>query len=148
MAKNRIRIDAPPDRVFAVLADGARYADWVVGTKRIRSVEPHWPEPGSRFHHTFGLGPFDIDDSSSVIELEAGRRIALKVRGRPMGEARVDIELAPAGEGGTEVTMTERPTGGPGLLLFLNPLMDLVVLRHRNAESLRRLQELVERQPS
>ena len=39
MAVNDITIDAPPEKVFALLADGRQYAEWVVGAKRIRDVD-------------------------------------------------------------------------------------------------------------
>ena len=34
-------IRARPEQVFAVLADGWSYSDWVDGTAHIRSVDPH-----------------------------------------------------------------------------------------------------------
>ena len=40
------RVHAPADDVWSVLADGWRYANWVVGASRIREVDPQWPEPG------------------------------------------------------------------------------------------------------
>src|SRR5207248_1475605 len=39
-------VNATPDRVFEVLADGWTYSDWVVGTAHIRDVDPDWPAPG------------------------------------------------------------------------------------------------------
>src|SRR3982751_3295640 len=98
---------APPDAVFAVLADGERYADWVVGAKKIRSVDSTWPEPGATFRHTVGVGPLEIKDSSTVQAVEPGRSITLKVRARPAGTARVDIILDRADDGGTDIRMEE-----------------------------------------
>ena len=57
MARNQRDIDAPPERVFAVLADPRCYPEWVVGSKEIRAADPGFPAPGTRFHHTVGVGP-------------------------------------------------------------------------------------------
>jgi uncharacterized protein YndB with AHSA1/START domain len=133
---------ASPDAVFAVLADGERYADWVVGAKKIRSVDPSWPEPGATFRHTVGVGPLEIKDSSSVQHVIPGRSISLRVRARPAGVARVDICLDRADDGGTDITMEEVPVDGMAKALD-NPLQRLL-LKGRNVEALRRLAQLAE----
>jgi uncharacterized protein YndB with AHSA1/START domain len=142
MARTTTRIAATPDRVFAVLADPWTYEDWVVGCKQIRDVDDGWPAPGATFHHSVGLGPLTVRDSTTVIESEPPQRIVLRARARPAGVARVDIDLAEAG-GGTEVAMREQPVSGPPALLH-NPLQNRLIDR-RNAESLRRLKQLAER---
>ena len=133
---------APPAAVYAVLADGERYADWVVGAKKIRSVDPQWPAPGSAFRHKVGVGPLEIKDSSTVQAVEPDRSITLKVRARPAGVARVHIELAPADDGGTDITMEEVPIDGIAKTID-NPLQRLL-LKGRNVEALRRLAHLAE----
>ncbi|HEX4906168.1 MAG TPA: SRPBCC family protein [Acidimicrobiales bacterium] len=133
---------APPAAVFAVLADGERYADWVVGAKKIRSVDPHWPTPGAEFRHKVGVGPIEIKDRSTVQAVEPGRSITLKVRARPAGVARVHIELEPADDGGTEINMDEVPIEGIAKTID-NPLQRLL-LKGRNAEALRRLATIAE----
>ena len=139
MACNETHVDVPRERVFELLADGRRYADWVVGADRVRSVEPGWPAPGSKFHHTVGAGPVKLNDSTSVLEVDAPKRILLDARARPLGRARVDIELQEH-EGGTLVVMREELASGPALLKRLtDPL-----IRLRNVEALRRLKEIVE----
>jgi uncharacterized protein YndB with AHSA1/START domain len=134
---------ASPAAVFAVLADGERYADWVVGAKKIRSVDSSWPEPGATFRHTVGLGPLEIKDSSTVQAVEPDRSITLKVRARPAGTARVEIVLDPAGDGGTDIRMEERPIDGVAKVVD-NPVQRLL-LRGRNVEALRRLAEIAEK---
>ena len=143
MAVNETVVRATPAEVYAVLADGWRYGDWVTGTKRVRAVDPAWPAPGSRFHHTLGVGWLTVHDSTSVLEAEPDRRIVLQVRGQPVGVGRVTIELAPAdGGAATEVVLEEHPVRGLAKALD-NPLFDRLV-KARNAESLRRLKNLVE----
>lgn len=133
---------APPAAVFAVLADGERYADWVVGAKKIRSVDAHWPTPGAELRHKVGVGPIEIKDRSTVQAVEPGRSITLKVRARPAGVARVHIELEPADDGGTQIHMDEVPIEGIARTID-NPLQRLL-LKGRNVEALRRLATIAE----
>ena len=88
------RVHAPAAVVWSVLADGWLYANWVVGASRIRDVEPDWPGPGSRLHHSFGVWPALIDDHTQVLTADPGRTLVLKARGWPAGEAHVRIQVA------------------------------------------------------
>ena len=126
-----------------MLADGWRYADWVVGAKTIRHVDDTWPAPGSRFHHKVGVGPVELRDSSVSEAVDPGRALSLRVKAFPAGSARVRIVLEPTDEGGTEILMEERPLEGLARRLD-NPLQRLA-LKARNVESLRRLARLAEK---
>ena len=145
MARNEIQVGATAERVFEVLRDPACYPRWVVGAKRFRFADPGFPAPGTRFHHAVGLGPFEVEDHTQVLEFDAPRRVVLKARARPLGTARVTIEVRPEG-GGSRVTMSEGPGDALTRLVFTR-LTDPLV-RRRNDESLRRLRALVERPPS
>lgn len=134
----------PPERVFEVLGDGWQYAGWVVGSVKVRAVEESWPAVGSKIHHAVGAWPLTLKDETQVELCEPSVRLVLIARGRPFGEARVDIRLEPR-TAGTLVTMHETPVSGPGKWLH-NPALD-AVLRGRNDEALTRLAALVE-QPS
>jgi hypothetical protein len=81
------RVQASTEAVWAVLAAGWMYSTWVVGASRIRAVQQHWPQPGSRIHHSFGVWPALIDDHTEVLECDPGRELLLKARGWPAGEA-------------------------------------------------------------
>jgi uncharacterized protein YndB with AHSA1/START domain len=142
VAKVNAHIDAAPGEVFAVLANGWYYSGWVVGTSHIRAVEADWPSPGSRLFHASGVWPAPLRDETEVEEVTPGERLVVMARGRPMGEARVEIVLSPM-DGGTDVTMTETPVSGPGQW-FHNPLSETVLMR-RNVESLARLAAIAER---
>jgi hypothetical protein len=139
-------IDAEPDVVFGVLAEGWFYSNWVVGASHVRAVQEGWPAVGSKLYHASGVWPVVARDETLVEQVEPGRLLVLLARGRPLGEARVRIELAPSAAGtgaGTTVTMHESPVAGPGKWLH-NPLAEMVLTR-RNTESLARLTALVER---
>jgi uncharacterized protein YndB with AHSA1/START domain len=144
MAVNEIHIDAPPERVFAVLADWRSYGDWVVGSRFMRGADPGFPAAGTRFHHQVGWGPLNLNDHTTVLEVDQPRRLVLKAKARPLGTAVVHMEMRPDG-GGTHVTMREDP-GDAATAFVFNPLTHLLV-RGRNTESLQRLKRLAEQRP-
>jgi uncharacterized protein YndB with AHSA1/START domain len=140
MARNHCFIDASPDAVFAVLSEPRSYERWVVGAKAVRDADASWPARGSRLHHTMGAGPIGLQDSTSVLASEPPRHLRLRARGRPLGVAVVDFELAPE-RGGTRVQLREwiaDPWFAAAFNLILDPL-----IRVRNAETLRRLNDVV-----
>lgn len=134
-------VSATPEQVWEVLADGWLYPLFVVGASRMRDVDESWPAVGARLHHSVGTWPLLIDDTTEVLEVEEGRRLLLKARGWPAGEAHVEISLQPSGDT-TVVTMKEDATAGPGTLIP-KPLRD-PQLHWRNVEALRRLAFVVE----
>jgi uncharacterized protein YndB with AHSA1/START domain len=134
-------MSAGPDRVFETLANGWQYAGWVVGSVKVRAVEASWPAAGSRIHHAVGAWPLALKDETEVEICEPGARLVLTARGRPFGEARVDIRLTEQPTG-TLVTIIETPVSGPGKWLN-NPALE-ALLAARNVEALRRLAALVE----
>jgi uncharacterized protein YndB with AHSA1/START domain len=135
-------VRATPDAVWAVLADGWLYSNWVVGTSHMRAVESDWPATGSRLFHASGVWPLVARDETQVEVSEPSRRLVLIARGRPFGEARVIIEVEPDGTG-TSVTIHETPVAGPGKWLH-NPATEALLLR-RNVETLARLAAIAER---
>ena len=141
MARNEHLIQAPPETVFGVLSDPRSYAYWVVGSEEIRDADVTWPARGSRFAHSVKLGPLRLKDGSEVEEVRPGQFLQLKVKRRPLGTARVKIELQRA-DGGTRVTMIEDPGDTASAFVF-NPLTHRLV-RGRNVWSLDRLAELAE----
>jgi uncharacterized protein YndB with AHSA1/START domain len=144
VSRNEIEVAAPPAAVFDTLMDPYAYADWVVGSKRVRAVDPEWPAVGARFHHTVGAPAVKLDDSTKLLTVEPERRVALEVRFRPVGIGVVTIELQPTAAGpGTRVVLTERPKEGPIRSWWARPLDWLTSAR--NAISLRRLRALCER---
>jgi hypothetical protein len=130
--------------VFAVLADPDSYDRWVVGAKNVRDADTAWPEPGAQLHHTFGVGPVVLKDSTKVVASDAPRHLLLRARGRPFGIAHVDFELL-VERSGTCVRLREWVVA-PRFLAALNPALEPLV-RMRNAETLRRLTNVVTGSP-
>jgi uncharacterized protein YndB with AHSA1/START domain len=143
MATNERFMPVPPEAVWDALADAGGYAYWVVGSREIRDADPQWPAPGSRFHHTVGVGPLNISDHTESLEAQRPGLLRIRAKARPLGTAKVTLTMTPQ-DGGTRVRMTENPDGLTSWLT-LNPLMQLLT-KGRNAESLMRLEELALRQ--
>jgi uncharacterized protein YndB with AHSA1/START domain len=139
VATNERFMPVPAAAVWDALADPGGYGYWVVGSKAIRDADAGWPQPGTRFHHTIGVGPLRVADHTESLQAEPGRLLRMRAKGRPLGTAEVTMRLEPR-DGGTLVSMTENPDGVHSLLA-LNPLVHLLT-KARNAESLMRLEEL------
>jgi len=142
VARNSISVSASPEAVFAVLDDAYAYPRWVLGTRRVRRVDPGWPSVGSRFHHAVGTAAGELHDSSKVLQRLPPDRMVLEVRFRPTGIAQVEIDVARDGDRSV-VTLVESPTGGPAS--SLPRLVTDPLLLIRNAISLQRLRHEVER---
>ena len=141
MTTNTGTFSASPDQVWRVLADGWLYPLWVVGASRMREVEEAWPAVGSKLHHSFGVWPLLIDDTTSIQEWDPPRHAKLKARGWPAGSAHVVIDVQPE-PGGCRVTITEDAVEGPGALIP-KPVRAAAIL-WRNKETLQRLAYLAE----
>jgi hypothetical protein len=135
------RFSCSGEQIFAVLRDGWIYPVWVVGASRMRDVDNGWPAPGTKLHHSFGIWPLVIDDTTEVLEIEPDRRLVLEARGWPVGKARVEITVQPDGDDSL-VSIAEDVTEGPARLVP-EPIR-LAGMDVRNRESLRRLAYLAE----
>lgn len=135
-------VDAPAQAVWDVLADGWLYATWVVGASRIRAVELSWPARGSKIHHSFGVWPAVVDDTTEVLRCDEPATMVLRARGWPAGEAQVMIRIEERGAASCRISIGEDAVRGPGTLVP-RPLRQLAI-GPRNIESLRRLAFLAE----
>lgn len=137
-----ITIDVPRPAVWAVLSDGEAFKLWVAGCQDIRGVEGSWPDVGSSIHHRVGVGVFTVADSTSVEEAKPNARLVLRARVRPLGIARIELELEPVGNDATKVVIREAPVEGPASRIpdgVVRPLLDV-----RNEATLRRLKRVAE----
>lgn len=141
MSRNVRRMSCTPDAVFQVLGNGWLYPAWVVGASRMRDVDASWPEPDSRLHHSVGVWPALLDDTTSCVAWEPPHRMVLTARGWPFGEARVTLDVKPHGDG-CLVRIQEYAISGPALAVP-RPIADLM-FRLRNAETLHRLAYIAE----
>ena len=141
MAVQNQLIRRPPPAVWAVLEDGNRYADWVVGTDRSRPGEGEWPRLGSTIDYTVRIGPWTVGGHTVVRRYEPPQWLELEAYSGPLGTARIAVEVRPWGAD-TLVILDEHPLRGPGGALHNVALDVLIQLRHRSM--LGRLANLVE----
>lgn len=141
MSVNETWVDAPPEAVFAVLADAYAYGHWVPGSTRTRRADDNWPEPGAAFHHTQGAFGLGLPDNTEVVSATRPRTLLLEARIRPFAVNKVELRLFPSGSG-TKVVMVEYPTGGIARVVP-RPFTD-AGLWLRNSQALRRLRKLAE----
>ncbi|MGA8978239.1 MAG: SRPBCC family protein [Pedococcus sp.] len=135
-------VDAPAQAVWNILADGWDYATWVVGASRVRDVDRSWPAEGARIHHSFGLWPVLVSDTTHVVSASEPTSLTLVARGWPMGEAEVNVTVTSRGDQACTVAIAEDAIKGPGTLMP-KPLRQLAI-GPRNIEALRRLAYLAE----
>jgi hypothetical protein len=139
-------VEASRDDVFAVLADGWTYSDWVVGTAHIRAVDEGWPQAGTALHHTAGPWPLSLRDRTVSVRCEPPSLLVLAPHLWPLGQAKVTITLEEQGPGRTLVGVHEDFERGP--LRWLRTAINDLALHYRNRESLRRLGDLARRRSS
>ena len=144
MATARTFMNAAPEDVFNLLSDAGGYVRWVVGCQQVRQSDRAWPEPGSSFEHRLGFGPLRLQDITTVVESSPPRRLVLRARAWPLGEAIIEFRIRPKRDG-TEVEMRQKAAAGP-IAALDNPLQDFVTSL-RDRESLRRLRRLAEAGP-
>jgi hypothetical protein len=136
VATNRRFLSCAPEDVFAVLANGWLYPTWVVGAARMRDVDRSWPAVSASIHHSVGIWPLLINDTTSILEWDPPTHALLKARGWPLGSAHVALDVVRAPRGCT-VTITEDAVEGPGRLVPRAVRTALIL--PRNKETLQRL---------
>ena len=113
-----------------MLADPRTYDGVVVGSRRIRWFDPHWPDPGRRSTTRVGFGPLTVRDHSEVVDEDLPGFLRLLVHVRPLGSAEVVFRLTAEGDR-TAAEMTETPVSGVLALSWSPPAIALA--RWRNA---------------
>ncbi|MEU5580684.1 SRPBCC family protein [Streptomyces huasconensis] len=141
MAVRHQLVKRPPSKVWEVLEDGHRYADWVVGTHDSRPLDTTWPAVGSRIEYTVRVGPWQVAGNTVVRHLDKPNRLELEAFSGALGTARIAIEVRPWGDH-TLVIVDEHPLQGPGGVLHNAAVDALIQVRHRSMLS--RLAKLVE----
>ncbi|PPS72364.1 MULTISPECIES: SRPBCC family protein [Streptomyces] len=130
MAVRHHLIRVGPGTVWDVLADGHRYAEWVVGTSGSHPVRGHWPRTGAAIRYEVRLGPVRLENETTVRYCDEGSRLELEANAGLLGTARIAIELRPWGEH-CLVIVDEHPLRGAGGRLHNVGFEALIQLRHR-----------------
>ncbi|WP_327731855.1 SRPBCC family protein [Streptomyces sp. NBC_00487] len=143
MAVRHRLIKVSPQAVWAVLADGTRYAEWVVGTSASEPVRGQWPQVDSAIAYEVRVGPVRLSNETVVRHCVEGSELELEAQAGALGTARIFIELRPWGRY-CLVIADEHPLQGVGGTLHNMGVEALIQLRHRTM--LARLARLCEAQ--
>ena len=130
-------------QVWAVMADGWTYSQWVVGNSRMRAVSPKWPAIGATIDHSVGVWPLLLDDHTVVEDCQPSERLVLIAKGRPFGKARITMRLFDIEGGGCRIEMAEVPVGAP--MGWVPHRLALAAAIPRNRECTWRLAAIAER---
>ncbi len=142
----RRETSASRQQVWNIIADGWTYSQWVVGNSRMRAVDPKWPQPGSTIHHSIGVWPAVINDSTVVESCTPEHELVLIANGRPFGKARITLRLQDLEGGGCVIEMAEVPVSPP--LSWIPEKAALAMVFPRNRETTWRLAAMAERRAS
>jgi uncharacterized protein YndB with AHSA1/START domain len=100
------RSAAPPDQVFAVLADAPRWPEWA--GRSISHAE--WVRTGSPSPGGTGavrrLGGWPLFTEETITAYDPPSLMSYDVRGLPVRDYSCTVELAPDGRGGTAIRWT------------------------------------------
>lgn len=144
LVRTAVEIDAPPQRVWDVVMDPQRLADWVTIHRRVEGVPPQLKR-GATFEQTLNLRGAPLHVVWTVVDVDPPRRAVWEGQGPAHSRASIVYELRPHGENGTVFDYANefKPPGGP-----LGAVAGRVLvggLSQREAQrSLERLKRLVE----
>lgn len=144
VVRTAIEIAAPPERVWAVVMDPRRLADWVTIHRSLGDA-PAQLRRGSTFEQVLTLRGAHLHVEWTVVELDPPRKAVWHGKGPVHSHASIVYELAPLDGGRTRFGYTNefKTPGGP-----LGAVAGRVLvggLSEREAQrSLQRLKELLE----
>lgn len=116
------RLDAPPDEVFAYLANLDNLPEWQAGVTKVRRTSDGDVRAGATAEVTRALGNRSITAPLLVTAYEPPRRlgIASKVSGV---EADATLDLTPADDGAATDLAFTMEIRGSGLTSFMEPMI-------------------------
>ncbi len=142
-------VSAPPERVWELISDTSRYADWVAGTDAVtRSDGP--ASAGATYDEVNPiLGPWKAKSRWTVTEFDPPRRQVHRGEGLPLTRSfDVIMEVASVGDSASEVTVTLRGTSSAGPLGAVFARLMRGQVARDNRRSVQRLTELAARELS
>ena len=108
-------VPAPPEDVFALLSDTARYSEWVTGTEAVTRTDGPASEGSTYDEVNPILGPWKANTHWRVVEHEPPRRTVHSTGDIPLSSHfEVVIEVAPEGDASrVTVKLRGEPALGP-----------------------------------
>jgi uncharacterized protein YndB with AHSA1/START domain len=115
-----VHIDAPPEKVYAVVSDVTRMGEWSPETVKAEWIDgATGPAVGARFKGTNKSGLFRWSTKPVVVAADEGREFAFKTEWRGDDSTKWSYRFEPDA-GGTKVTESfEILNDVPGFLVFV-----------------------------
>ena len=137
-----IDIDAPPERVFALIGPMTKQSEWAIFLKDAQLLSGDGTSPGSTYRWAFKVGPRSQPLEAVIAAYNENEALVRRTRGALQMEDR--LFLAPIGAGTrVEWTIYYKPPFGP-----LGALLDLIfvnrVFQNDVETSLERLKRQLE----
>lgn len=98
-------IAAPPDVVWADVADIASHVTWMADAEAIRFTSATTSGAGTTFDCDTRIGPLRLTDAMEITEWDPGRSMGVRHVGAVAGEGRFTLAATPGG--GTRFTWSE-----------------------------------------
>ena len=99
MARIRVAtmLDAPPDAVWADVADVGNHVEWMADATAIRFVSPQTSGVGTTFECDTKVGPFKLTDVMEITEWSPGKAMGVRHTGLVTGTGRFTLKKATGG---------------------------------------------------
>lgn len=111
-----VTVPAPQQKVWELVCDTSRYAEWVEDTVEVVRTDGSAAEGSTYDERNAILGPIKGSSRWTVVEHEPPRRSLHRGEGIPIASSlSIEMALQPVGDDATEVTLTFRyePRFGP-----------------------------------
>jgi carbon monoxide dehydrogenase subunit G len=128
-------VPAPPEKVFELISDTTRYAEWAENTLEVVRTDGPARTGSTYDERNVVFGPVKSSSRWTVVEHEPPRRSVHRGEGIALAKsANIEFDLVPAGES-TELTLTFRyePAFGP-----IGAAIDTLLARRSLEASIRR----------
>jgi uncharacterized protein YndB with AHSA1/START domain len=144
--KADINIQAPREKVWALVMDPSRLKDWVTIHRKLNSVDDGPPSEGMEMQQTLALRGTKFKVEWELAECKANALAVWKGRGPMRSHARTEYHLADDGNGGTDFHYVNEFKAPGGVLGKTATSVLVGGLPRKEAErSLQQLKQLLER---
>ena len=138
-----VEIAAPPERIYEVIMDPSRLAEWVTIHRDLEGSPPDRLERGSELTQLLRLAGRRFKVRWMVVENDPCRYVVWKGRGPVGSQARVEYGFAPNGDGTTFRYINEYDLPGRALGRLAGRTVSKIAAKELDV-SLQRLKSLVE----
>lgn len=135
-------VASSPEEAFRLLEDPRSFERLVAGARKVRRFDARWPEEGTVIHHTVGIPPLLVRDTTEVQRIEQGRLLCMEARIWPLGTLLVEFEFS-SDPAGCRLAVREAPRSGPIARPGVRRIAEAAVTL-RNREICRRYRRIID----